>query len=323
MRPLHEIVGIKQGVEQKLLDQPGVTGVDVGFKYVAGKRTDEIAIRLLVGKKKDDIPADQKLPEQIDGVKTDVIERTFELHGFSNRKLVEETGPVPDTATYDPVRGGISIGPCREVGGYVYTGTLGAVVQDDATAKPMLLSNFHVMCIDSGWAVGDKMAQPSRVDTGSCPGAVVGRLKRAELTSAVDAAVCTLSGRKFACEIAEIGKVAGTADAVIGKPVRKRGRTTGLTRGSVDSISLSVKLDYGTGIGVKTLKDQIGLVPDTTKNRSFGEKGDSGSVVVNAQRKVVGLYFAGGSDGTGVANPIAAVLSALKVSMCVGPPKGQ
>src|SRR6185312_13563800 len=42
-----------------------------------------------------------------------------------------------------------------------------------------------------------------------------------------------------------------------------------------------------------------------------------GSVVVNNSRKDVGLYFAGSTDGSyGIANPIAAVLSALNVHLC-------
>jgi hypothetical protein len=103
--------------------------------------------------------------------------------------------------------------------------------------------------------------------------------------------------------------------------VRKRGRTTGLTYGKVDSVSLSVSIDYGDGIGVKILTNQIGITPDTPQNAMFGKKGDSGSVVVDDNRKVVGLYFAGDDDGYGVANPIAAVLAALNISMCVAPTK--
>ena len=137
------------------------------------------------------------------------------------------------------------------------------------------------------------MAQPSRVDTGSCPADVVGTLQRAVLSTSVDGAVSSLSGRTHSCEIVEIGAVAGTAAASIGMAVRKRGRTTGLTHGTVDSISLSVNVDYGDGIGNRILTNQIGIAPNTALNPSFGERGDSGSVVVNASRQVVGLYFAG------------------------------
>jgi hypothetical protein len=302
-RSLGAILAAKESVEDELLRRPGVTGVDVGYKYVDGERTEQIAIRVLVANKRN-VPEAQAVPETIDGIPTDVIERTFELHA--------------DTGRYTPVRGGISIGPCRAIGGFVFTGTLGAIVRDNATGNPMLLSNFHVMCVDNGWSVGDTMAQPSRVDTGSCPADVVGTLQRAVLSTSVDGAVSSLSGRTHSCEIVDIGAVAGTAAASIGMAVRKRGRTTGLTHGTVDSISLSVNVDYGDGIGNRILTNQIGIAPNTTLNPSFGERGDSGSVVVNASRQVVGLYFAGASDGTGVANPIAAVLSALNISMCTG-----
>ncbi|MBA2305565.1 MAG: hypothetical protein H0W08_23430 [Acidobacteria bacterium] len=305
-RALGAIIVAKEAVEEDLLQRAGVTGVDVGYKYVGGERTDEIAIRVLV-RNKGNVPKAQQVPATINGIPTDVIERTFELHA--------------DTGRYTPVRGGISIGPCRAIGGFVFTGTLGAIVRDNATGNPMLLSNFHVMCVDNGWAVGDQMAQPSRVDTGSCPGDVVGTLQRAVLSASVDGAVSSLAGRTHSCEIVDIGNVEGTTAATMGMAVRKRGRTTSLTHGTVDSVSLSVNVDYGDGLGTRTLTNQIGLAPNTALNPSFGERGDSGSVVVNAARQVVGLYFAGSSDGTGVANPIAAVLSALNISMCVGAAK--
>jgi len=321
MKAIPEIVALKERHEERFLKLPGVTGIDVGFKYVAGRRTPEIAIRVMVEQKKKTVTKEEKIPEEIDGVKTDVIERKYFLHQMSNRKRLDDISLLADTGTYDPVRGGISIGPCRAVGGYVYVGTLGAIVKDNATGNPMLLSNFHVMCIDSGWHVGDSMAQPGRVDGGSCPTNVVGSLQRAALTASVDGAVSSLSGRGYSCEIVDIGKVAGTNAAALDMRVRKRGRTTGLTYGTIDSIGLSVNIDYGDGIGVRTLTNQIDIAPDTAHNPAFGDHGDSGSAVVDDNRKVVGLHFAGSSDGHGIANPIAAVLTALNVSVCVAPTK--
>ncbi len=315
MKSLLEIVQIKEAAEKELLGRSGVTGVDVGFKYVKGEKTPELAIRILVEKKKKQVAKGEAVPEAIEGVKTDVIERVFKLHQ-TNRLKVEDITLMADTTTYDPVKGGISIGPCRSVGGYVFAGTLGAIVKDNVTNNPMLLSNFHVMCVDDGWHVGDQMCQPSRVDTGSCPANQVGTLQRAALTNSVDAAICSLSGRAYSCSIVDIGDVAGTATATLNLAVRKRGRTTGLTYGNVDSISLTVNIDYGDGLGPKTLTNQIGISPDVAHNPKFGDHGDSGSVVVDGNRKVVGLYFAGSDDGYGVANPIAAVLSTLNVSMC-------
>ena len=103
--------------------------------------------------------------------------------------------------------------------------------------------------------------------------------------------------------------------------MRNRGRTTALTYGVVDSLSLSVNVDYGDGIGPMTLTNQIGIRVDAAHNPQFGAEGDSGSVVVDDTRRVIGLYFAGSDTGDfGVANPIAAVLTALNVSMCVAKP---
>jgi len=79
MENLDEIRRIKTEVEAELLKLPGVTGVDVGYKYVGGKQTDTLAIRVYVEEKKD-LPKEDAIPKQIRGIPTDVIERRFVLH---------------------------------------------------------------------------------------------------------------------------------------------------------------------------------------------------------------------------------------------------
>ncbi|NER83952.1 MAG: hypothetical protein F6K42_31300 [Leptolyngbya sp. SIO1D8] len=243
MKPLREVISVKENHEQELLKLPGVTGVAAGYKYKNGKRTDEIAVCVFVQKKRQQVPDAERIQPELDGVSTDVIERTFTPRTASMK--LEDAVLMVDKGKYTPLKGGISIGPCRSVGGYVFTGTLGAIVRDNVTNNPMMLSNFHVMCIDNGWSVGDDMAQPSRVDSGSCPSDVVGSLQRAALTNRVDGAIASISGRSFHCSIVDIGDVAGTNTATLGMAVRKRGRTTSLTYGTVDSVNLSVKVPYG------------------------------------------------------------------------------
>jgi hypothetical protein len=315
IKPLSDVVSAKQQAESDLLKRQGVTGVDVGYKYVDGELTDEIAIRVMVEKKKKSVPADQKVPGTIDGVKTDVIERTFFLHASRNQKPVEELDLETDNGTYNPLRGGVSIGPVRAVQGQVWAGTLGAVVRDNNTGNPLLLSNFHVLAVDQDGQPGDAVAQPSLVDGGRDPTSIVGALQRVALTGTVDAAVASLQGRGHSVEIIEIGTISGTATATPGMAVRKRGRTTGLTYGIVDGVSLSITLPYPGNVGSKTLTDQIDVRPDTVHNAEFADHGDSGAVLVNDEGKIVGLHFAGSNDGHGVANPIADVLSALDVSL--------
>jgi hypothetical protein len=79
MKSLEEITRVKNEIEPELLKLPGVTGVDVGYKYVGGKKTDELAIRVYV-KKKGDVPEKYAVPKRIHDIPTDVIEQEFVLH---------------------------------------------------------------------------------------------------------------------------------------------------------------------------------------------------------------------------------------------------
>jgi hypothetical protein len=316
MATVDEIIAIKERVEAQFLGAPGVTGVDVGYKEVGGQATDQVAIRVHVAAKTDDIPADQRVPAEIDGVPTDVLERRYELQVLAQQ--VAEVSPQADTTHYATLQGGVSMGPSRVINGSIFAGTLGAIVIDSVSNQHAALTNFHVACVDSTFTIGDRMVQPSRIDTGVVPADEFGSLARETLSANVDGAVIAIdSGRASQCEIADIGPVRGTAAAALGMAVRKRGRTTLLTYGSVDGVSGSVTVDYGDGIGSKTLTNQLSIATDTTRNPLFSDHGDSGSVIVNDSGFVVGLLFAGSGTST-MANPIAAVLSELNVSICVG-----
>ncbi len=79
MTTIDEIRRVKKESEGELLELPGVSGVDIGHKIVAGKETDLLAIRVYVEEKRD-VPQEEAIPEEIQGVPTDVIERKFFLH---------------------------------------------------------------------------------------------------------------------------------------------------------------------------------------------------------------------------------------------------
>jgi hypothetical protein len=79
MTTIDEIRQIKSEVEAELLRLPGVTGVDIGFKFVGGKKTNILAIRVYVKEKKT-VPEKEAVPKEVRGVPTDVIERRFVLH---------------------------------------------------------------------------------------------------------------------------------------------------------------------------------------------------------------------------------------------------
>jgi hypothetical protein len=103
----------------------------------------------------------------------------------------------------------------------------------------------------------------------------------------------------------------------LGQIVQKYGRTTGLTKGRVTGINVTVMVSYGTGM-VATFVDQI--IIEKIKGRAIIQAGDSGSLAVilggDDDRKPVGLMFAGNSNGSlAVANPIDAVLSQFGVTI--------
>lgn len=314
MNELNEIIKQKEAAEASLFKLKGVTGVDVGYKYSNGKRTDEVTIRVHVKQKQKNVNSKERIPKEINGIKTDVLE--MEVFPQVASMQLDQINLLADTNTYATVKGGVSIGPERVINGFVYTGTLGCIVKDNVTNNPVLLSNFHVMCVDNNWNIGDFMCQPSRVDTGVPGTDRIGALSRAVLSSKVDGAISTLSGRPSDCSIVDIGDVKGTANAVLNSAVRKRGRTTLFTEGFVDAINATINIDYGPTIGIKTLTNQIGIRPDVSANPKFSQIGDSGSVVVNADNKIIGLLFAGNDFGYTYINPISNVLSELNISIC-------
>jgi len=318
---------VKERVEDALIAQPGVVAVDIGHKVSKGVSTGELSIVVYVDTKKPKsaLPKDQVIPVEIDGIKTDVKELTIELQPA--RELADSSAFV-DATVYPTLTGGISMGPVRSIhldppdvttsGQYVFSGTLGALVRDRASGATMALTNFHVACLNNSWTTGDRMVQPSIPDGG---GSAVqfGSLARGSLTDQVDAAVITLDvGKAWEPTIRDIGNVAGPATAIVGEPVRKRGRTTELTFGGIASTDFTASINYGGVIGMRTLKHQLRINTDMTKSPRFSDHGDSGSMVVNASRHVVGLLFAGSNDGSMTfANPIATALDTMGVDLMV------
>lgn len=325
-----QIRGVKQAAEDDLLARKNVVGVDIADKETDGKNTGQLAIVVFVEQKQPDskLSAADRIPKEINGVPTDVQEMTVELQGPS-MELVDVT-PQVDTTAYATLHGGISMGPLRSVyltppdvpsaGNYIFAGTLGAMVRDRGNGSTMALTNFHVACVNNTWSVGDRMVQPSLLDGGSS-GNQFGSLTRATLSDDVDGAVVAVdSGKATSATVEEIGDVAGHTAATVGAAVRKRGRTTELTYGTVVSTDFTVSIDYGSDVGSRTLHHQIRVQTDTSRSARFSDHGDSGSVVMDDNRNVVGLLFAGSSDGEWTfANPIQSVLDELNVDLIVAP----
>ena len=202
------------------------------------------------------------------------------------------------------------------------SGTLGALVSDGQALY--ILSNNHVLARSSQAAVGEDVSQPGMIDNGCQPGTIVADVSKypALGSSNVDAALAQLRDNAMDEKgtIMDVGVPSATTVAPsAGLPVKKSGRTTGLTTGSIGSVNTTVRVQYqqNCGSGKKftiTYTNQFVI-----NSSSFSAGGDSGSLIVTntTSANPVGLLFAGSSSTT-IANPINEVLA--RVSDALGSP---
>lgn len=110
----------------------------------------------------------------------------------------------------------------------------------------------------------------------------------------------------FTGEILGIGQVSGTRPPALGMKIRKTGRTTGYTEGTIQLLNATVNVAYGARTARFT-----GQVIAT----AMSQGGDSGSLIVDGvENKAVGLLFAGSNLST-IFTPIDRVLDVLQVTL--------
>lgn len=322
----------KASHEASLFARANVVGVAVGNKVIGGRETDERCIVVFVERKRPEAelrPRDV-VPKQVDGVRTDVVQ----TGRFRALRLLEPR-PGSRTERVRPAPGGVSIGHVR-----ITAGTLGVLAHRQA--RPMILSNNHVLANGNDARVGDLILQPGPADGGRLEDAIArlsdfvpiqfneralgpfGRLLERALApllalaglglkrlpsgrlNLVDAAIAEpISADLVSQDILDIGRVSGSAEAEIGLRVRKSGRTTGATAGRITALDAVVEVDYNG----KTAIFRGQIVSDI-----LSKSGDSGSLVVDERNRGVGLLFAGGATTT-LINPIDAILQMLELSL--------
>jgi hypothetical protein len=284
-----------------------VVGIGIGHKLVKGKSTGDHSIRFYVERKlhRSIIPEDFLLPEQIDGIRTDVIE-TGRFHAFRH----------PQRRHMRPVRPGCSIG-CQPKPGDVMAGTFGAIVRKDG--KHYILSNNHVLAGENRLRNGSPIFQPGLRDKNAPSKNRVAKLSRfiklkAAGSNKVDCAIALLLAAWDPVVLPRVNKLKSgiPIPATAGMLVEKIGRTTGYTTGTIEDVSLTLKIRYD--LGTLTFVDQILIKGDGRK--AFGKGGDSGSLLVDRNSKrPVGLMFGGGSSPFAIANHLSDVLEHLGVTI--------
>ena len=239
-------------------------------------------------------------------------------------------------ATYPlPVPLGVSGGNVILFGGCCASGTIGFKVRDNNTGRTGWISNNHVVghgsdgCPGSA-PIGTPQYQPGPIDTATaCSSAQnIGTLNRVipinfgGASNVVDAGFVQSSDSAISANILNLGpQVDNVVPAFVGQVVRKNGRTTSCTEGTVAGVNMTVQVDYSgsapcaTTCGIATFANQIMISP-TAPSTAFAAAGDSGSPIVDANNNAVALLFAGSpTTGDALGNPMGAVLTALNVSL--------
>jgi len=254
------------------------------------------------------------------------IARLRELaHGEAEVRYVGSIRPMQSPwyqSRCRPLRIGCSVGHFN-----VTAGTLGAFVRDTTTGATNILSNNHVLADENRSQPGDQILQPGKYDNGTQPTDVVAALTRFESIdfsnpNLVDCAIAKLENSVQATitSLDTLGQLMGQRGTPIdvGVLVRKLGRTTGVTYGSISAIELD-NVAVGYDQGVAQFDSQIEI--ESVGPGLFSDGGDSGSLVVDADNLGLGLLFAGsdqgGANSLGLtyANPLETVLTALSANL--------
>ena len=306
------VARVKDTHESSLRQMANVVGVGVGFKVKGGVRTSQEAVIVFVRKKQPLalIPAGAIIPQDLNGVATDVVETIDEVVALTTTLAVE-----PHRQRHRPVVGGVSCGPSN----MGWAGTLGLpLVYRDSVAG--LLSNRHV--ISPSWAngpgfvwKGQRVRQPSFIDGGKEEDSVAEVQDLVAIVpgqdNEVDADFAAYSpgssGLAVLAELYELGRYEALAEPEAGMEVSKSGRTSGVTKAAILSIHTSISITYPV-MGPVQFVDQIVTEP-------LLSPGDSGSVLYHeSTRSLVGLGFAG-SSAISLANPMKKVFQKLGLSL--------
>lgn len=311
---------------EELLKKKNVVAIISGHKLVGGIDTGRDAIIVYVTKKMplSELSKQDVIPKTIQGIESDVQE-TGEIRALE----------MDRTKKWRPSPCGVSIAHFR-----VTAGTLGMIVRRDnipyiLSNNHILANSNEAYTGDECWqpsrldggSSADTIGHLSDFakiefegDESTCP---IARLwatifnlsaklfhrksRQSPIVSAINKVDCAIArpllDEDIAEEILEIGKPAGFnfSEVKSGDAVKKSGRTSGVTRGTVIGSTGIAKVNYG---------DRVAVFEDQIFTTAIAQGGDSGSVVLNEKNEVIGLLFAG-SDSLTIVNKIANVVDAL------------
>jgi hypothetical protein len=331
MASLEEIRRVLLQLRKTLLGKSNVVATGIGYKVSGGKTTDTLAIICSVAIKqaRNMLAENDLIPPEIENIPTDVTP-TGAISALQDPR-----------GRFRPAPGGVSLGHPR-----ITTGTLGCYVRkngktyilsnnhviansNDAMPGDLILQPGPA---DGGTDPADRLARLTEFipitfeeQTSTCPfgesaagflnllAAASGsttRIRTVRISAEENLVDCALAEPLNASdiknEILGIGNIAGITEGTLGLNIKKSGRTTGLTTGTIEQVDVSVRVNYGAG--------KTALFVDQLLAGSMSQGGDSGSAVLDEGNNLLGLLFAG-SQTTTIINRIQNVFQALQATL--------
>jgi hypothetical protein len=253
---------------------PWLEAIGLGKKRIAGEETAEDALVFFVGKKmaETDLLPEHRFPDYL-----------HVLLGGKRVRLstdVVEAGPAEllggcSCTSERPLTGGNCVGPL----GAGFQGTNGGLVVNPADGVRHIVSNAHVLAGINQFPVGHAIVQPAASTQ------VIAHLSKATQFTpnkpmTCDAAIAAvLTGSDVEFNVKGIGMPTGTGVPMPGVVVKKSGEATYVTEGTIRFVGVSQAI-LGFPFHGIFFTDPI------------ADNGDSGSFVMDGDRKILGLVFA-------------------------------
>lgn len=334
---VEEIKAKLETAKYELFKNRNVVATGIGYKSVSGKVTSELAIICSVNVKKPNNKIDKKdlIPSFIQDIPTDV-KPVGVLRAFQSPTGRFRPAPGGVSIGHYLITAG-TLGCLVKKGNDIYILSNNHVLANSNTASAgdsVIQPGAH----DGGQNPADKIATLSEFvpivfeedgDGGTTsPPCEIGlqtasvlntlaswigsstRLRSyriQQIENKVDCAIAKpVNPEDVINEILGFGQITGIKEAELGMQIKKSGRTTGLTNGTIEQINVTARVSYGV--------NKTALFTDQLLAGAMSQGGDSGSAVLSDDNNLIGLLFAG-SDTTTIMNRIDNVFSALNVTL--------
>jgi hypothetical protein len=342
---------VRRQVAQDMMRRANVVACGVGFKMRSAQQTSEPSVIVSVTQKQPlpNLSPDDLIPPEIEDVLTDVVQ-TGIIHAYSvNRRgrvrpvrpgvsishamgtagtlgcVVQRDGELflvsnnhilamlNQANIGDPILqpgpsdGGTLDDQVAELEAFV---PLHFLVEEPEPSQPTTEPEPEPEPAGCSAALARTLNAISQTFGGKSGVAPTGLTPQALAENTADAALARpIRPELIDASIVEVGIPGGIASPQLHGTVVKSGRTTGLTSGQVLQMDVMIDVQYPTG--KVRFVDQIVTTP-------MSRPGDSGSPVLDRERRIIGLIFSG-SDQASVISPIDNILTALGVELVSGP----